>query len=58
MARTFVAIGRVDTDPQHLDQHAAPVGHLVQSRHRQIGEVNAVFLTGTNGDGLHGGVAL
>ena len=53
-----LAIGGVHADPQHLDQHAAPARHIIQPRHRHVGQMNAIFSAGTNGNGFHGGETL
>src|SRR5262249_43602349 len=48
------AIGGVDADLQNADQHAAAARHVVDLGLRQIGQMDAVGLTGSNGNGFHG----
>ena len=60
-----LAVGRIDADLEHLDQHGAAVadpanvrmGLVVQLRDRNISQMNAIRLAGQDGNGFHREVA-
>ena len=59
-----LAIGRVDTDLEHLHQHRPALGYAAnvgmglvgQLRDRDVSQVDAIRLTRQNGNGFHQGV--
>ena len=59
-----LAVGGVDADLEHLDQHAPPFGDradvrmrlVAQLRDGDLAQVDAVRLAGQDGNGFHRGV--
>ena len=51
-------VGAVDADLQDADQHAASVGHIVDTGLLQFGQVDGVALAGKHCDCFHFGITL
>src|SRR5262245_60237317 len=49
-----LAVGGIDADFQHADEDAFAAGNVGDFGARNVGEVDAVLLAGSDGDGFHG----